>query len=822
MRKWLQRLLVTIVVLVLGVAAVGVVAVRRPFPQTEGTVTVTGLEAPVTIDRTEQGIPQITAATTHDLFFAQGYVHAQDRFWQMDFWRHIGSGRLSEMFGASQIETDRFLRTMGWRRVAEEEYRLSSPRTRAILDAYAEGVNAYLAERSPAQVSLEYAVLGLQNPDYRIEEWTPADTITWTKVMAWELRANLDEELDRASLAARFGVERAEQLYPAYPAAFPVIVEETNPTAMSESPASRLATGMLAALTDRIRLTDAVIGQRFEGIGSNNWVVSGTRTATGKPLLANDPHLALQMPSIWYQNHLRCQPVGAACPFNTVGFSFAGAPGVVIGHNDRVAWGFTSQAPDTMDVFVEQVNPDGTYQTPDGPADFETRTETIAVAGGDPVTVEIRSTIHGPVISEVYVDEAALGDSAAIDVPDVFSASLYWTALQPGLTVEAIIEYDLARNWDEFRAAAAKFHIAAQNLVYADVDGNIGYQSTGRIPIRDGWTGRYPVPGWEHLPPTDFVAVESMPSLFNPESGYIETANQPVNRVPADQTRMVIPYIGSDHASGYRAARIDSFLAGLDQATVADMTAIQLDVADGSAGYLVPILNRLQMDGPVATLLSDWEPPYPMEADSAAAAAYAGVWRHLIIDTFDELEPSGLPRGHSRLFAVFAKLVETPADPWWDVVGTPQKETRDDILTQAVTEAEAELTGLLGDDPSRWRWADIHTATFENQTLGKSDVAPIEALFNRSSPAELGGGSEIINAIGWSAANGYRVDWVPSMRMVVDLSDLSGSVAVHTTGQSGHAFHPNYFDLNPLWVAGETLPLPWDEIAGETLTLQPA
>lgn len=808
-----------IVVLVLGLATVGAAAVRRPFPRTEGEITVAGLGGEVTITRNAQGVPQITAATTHDLFFAQGYVHAQDRFWQMDFWRHIGSGRLSEMFGESQVESDTFLRTMGWRPVAEAEYELSSPRTRAILDAYAAGVNAYLAGRGPGQVSLEYAVLGLQNPDYRIEEWTPADTITWIKVMAWELRSNLDEELDRATLAARFGVERAEQMYPPYPLDFPVIVEGEGGSAAVDRPA--LPPVSLTALAETVRRVDAVTGQRFEGIGSNNWVVSGERTASGKPLLANDPHLALQMPSIWYQNHLRCQPVGPDCPLEVVGFSFPGAPGVVIGHNARVAWGFTNQAPDSMDVFIEQVNPDGTYQSPDGPAPFESRTETILVAGAEPVEIEIRSTVHGPVISEVYVDNADLGDSSAIDVPDDFVAALYWTALTPGLTVEAIIEYNLAGNWEEFRTAVAKFDIAAQNMVYADVDGNIGYQSTGRVPIRDGWSGRYPVPGWEHPPPTDFVDSESMPWLLNPESGYIATANQPVNRVGPGQTQDVTPYIGSDHASGYRAARIDLLLSAIEDATVENLAAIQLDVADGSAGYLVPILNDLGLDGPVASLLSTWEPPYPMSGDSARAAAYAAVWRHLVLETFDELDPDGLPRGHSRFFAVFADLVQHPDDPWWDVAATPEQETRDDVLRMAVTEAEAELVDLLGDDPAAWRWGDIHTATFRNQTLGKSGVGPIEAIFNRSSPPRLGGGSEIVNAIGWTAVEGYQVDWSPSMRMVVDLSDFSRSVAIHTTGQSGHAFHPNYFDLNRYWVEGETLPLPWDEIEGETLVLRP-
>ncbi len=820
MRKWLKRLAIGLLAILVVLALTGVFLVRRSFPQTRGEVALAGLDGTVTVTRDDAGVPQIVAGSAHDLFFAQGYVHAQDRFWQMDFWRHIGAGRLSEMFGEDQIGTDTFLRTMGWRGVAEQEYQLmsASPETKEALDSYAAGVNAYLAGRAPSQVSLEYAILGLQNPDYVIEPWTPVDTITWTKVMAWDLRSNLDEELDRAVLAAQFGVDRTEQMYPPYRSDFPVIVDAGPATAKAEE-AMPWPRASLLEVQAAISRLDAIIGQRYSGIGSNNWVVSGEHTASGKPLLANDPHLGIQMPSIWYENQLRCATKTDSCPYDVVGFSFPGAPGVVIGHNDRIAWGFTNEAPDSMDVFIEQVDPDGRYSSPDGPRDFETRTETIEVAGGEPVEIEVRSTVHGPVISDVYVDDADIRSSEVVEVPDRFAVALWWTALQPGTTVEALIGLNRATNWDEFRQAAAKFEIAAQNMVYADVDGNIGYQATGKVPVRDGWSGRYPAPGRQFLAPQEFVPPSELPSVFNPPSGFIATANQPVNRVT---TASDPGYIGADHSSGYRANRITELLSRMESATVADMTSIQLDRADGSAGFLVPLINDLQLDGPVADLLSTWEPPYLMEADSPAAAAYAGVWRHLIMNTFDELSPDHRPTDHSRLFGVFYGLVQEPDAKWWDVASTPEVETRDDILAASVGDASAELTELLGDDSSTWRWGDLHVATFENQTLGKSGIGLIESLFNRSTPPQLGGGSEIVDAIGWTAINGYQVDWLPSFRMVVDLSDLTGSTAVHTTGQSGHAFHSNYFDMNPLWASGTTRPMPWDAVAGNRLTLQPA
>lgn len=820
MGRWFKRILVTLLVILLALAVtVGVIA-RRSFPQTSGAIEIRQLDADVRITRTKEGIPQITASTSHDLFFAQGYVHAQDRFWQMDFWRHIGAGRLSELFGADQISTDIFLRTMGWARVAEEEYALVSDETRDALDAYASGVNAYLQDRSPTEISFEYAVLGLQNSAYEIEPWKPVDTITWTKVMAWELRANLDEELDRAILAAEFGLERAEELYPGYPTDFPVIIDAGGVTATA-APEMLVEAAPFEQLIDSISAVDRLAGLRFEGIGSNNWVVSGERTASGAPLLANDPHLGIQLPSIWYENALRCLPKTDACPYDVVGFSFAGAPGVMIGHNDAIAWGVTNEAPDSMDVFIEEVDDRGRYRVGDTWQEMEERSERFEVAGGTPVEVTVFSTRHGPVLTGIHSSADLVTGTDGLEMPEEFVLSLSWTALEPSRTVQAILEYNRATGWDQFRAALTNFDIAAQNFVYADTSGNIGYQATGRVPIRDGWTGRYPAAGWDHAPVTSFVPPLDLPHLFNPDQGFIVTANQPVNRVTAGSHNGI--YVGSDHASGYRAGRIIRLLSELDGATAEDMAALQLDVADGSAAYLVPLVAALDVDegAELIELLSTWEEPYLMEADSAPAAAYAGLWRHLLLRTFDdEFEDDRIPRGHSRLFAVMRQLVADADNSWWDDVTTSRVEDRDAILLAAVSDAHAELTGLLGDDPTEWRWGDLHTATFQNQTFGKSGISPIEAIFNRKSPPNLGGGGEIVNAIGWTWFNGYEVDWIPSLRMVVDLSDLDNSFAIHSTGQSGHTYHRNYFDMNNRWVNGTLLPLPWAAVTGETLTLR--
>jgi penicillin amidase len=547
------------------------------------------------------------------------------------------------------------------------------------------------------------------------------------------------------------------------------------------------------------------------------------------PLLANDPHLGIQMPSIWYEIGLHCAPKTNSCPYDLVGFTFPGAPGVVIGHNDHIAWGFTNEGPDSMDLYVERVDPadPNRYEVDGSWEQMEVRTETIDVAGGDPVEVEVRSTRHGPVISGVFGAADDFGDGGIVEVPDPHVLALRWTALEPSRIVDTILGLGTARDWAEFRVAVSYWDIAAQNVVYADVDGNIGYQATGRVPVRSRGDGRYPAPGWtsDHEW-TGFIPFDELPRSFNPASGMIVTANQPV----ADEA---YPYfIHRDTAYGYRADRIRDLLQPLDDATIGDLQAIQLDTFDGSAPFVLSRLLAIEpADESVATLqetLSTFpDDGYRMDAGSAAAAAYAAVWRHLLADTFDELPEDRQAGGNGRYFEVVRLLLEAPGDPWWDVVATPGGETRDDVLEMALSDAAEELADRLGSSPDGWRWGDIHIAEFENQSLGKSGIGVIEALFNRTAPDRVSGGSAIVDATGWIAPDGYRVVAVPSMRMVVDLADLSRSESIHTTGQSGHAYQRHYADMIERWTDGVTHPMRWtreqvDADAEHTLRLVPA
>ncbi len=858
--------LVTVVVLALTTSGLVVWSVRQAFPQHSGELAIAGLTAPVTVYRDGYGVPQLYAANPGDLFRAQGYVHAQDRFWEMDVRRHVTSGRLAELFGVEQVKTDAFLRTLGWRRVAEQEWAALPADVRGYLQAYADGVNAWLDDTGGADAtgakSLEYSVLGLSNSDYTVAKWDPIDSLAWLKAMAFDLRGNMGDEIDRATyLAAGLTREQVDELFPDYPYEVnrPIVGGGTvvkgafDPNARAATPPAtpRVAASLLADLASDVAELPHFIGDGSTGIGSNSWVISGSLTATGKPLLANDPHLSSSMPGIWFQVGLHC-----SCEFNVEGFSFAGVPGIIIGHNDRLAWGFTNLGPDVTDLYVEKIDGDRVF-TGKAWVPLQTRTETINVAGGDPVTITVRSSGHGPLLSDRSGDLFGVAgappltesgtpassvspapkptvDTGAPGVPAEaekapYAVALRWTALDPGHTIEAIFALDLATNRDQLRAAAAKFDVPSQNIIFADVDGNIGYQSPGRIPVRGKGDGRWPVPGWDPAYDwTGYIPFAELPTDYNPAEGWIVTANQ---AVVGPQYPHLLTH---DWSYGYRSQRIVEMIkerAAAGKFTAEDIRVMQFDNRNSLAADLVPALLAVPATGTAATardLLRGWDYQQPAQspAGSAAAAAFFNAtWRHLLLRTFDELPDGAEIDGNDKWWTVARDLLTKPTDPWWDDVSTPATESRDDMLSAAMSDAADELTGLLGDEPADWRWGELHTLTLTHQTLGKSGIAPVEWLFNRG-PVEAAGGSSIVNATGWTASVGYEVGPIPSMRMIVDLSHLDNSRWVQLTGNSGHAFHPNYDDQVELWRTGANLPMRWDRKtieaeATDTLTFTP-
>jgi penicillin amidase len=782
MRKLLGKILMILGIIILLVVIVaaggGYFVTRRNFPAVNGTIKVAGLQSQMEVYRDSWGIPHIYASNIHDLFFAQGYVHAQDRFWQMEFWRRIGSGRLAEILGESALDSDRFIRTLGWHRAAAQELKQLEPEERAVLEAYAEGVNAYVSTHR-GRLGLEFTILGLTGVRFDPEPWTPLNTLTWAKVMAWDLGGNMDAELLRAHIAARLGSAAVGALIRPHPHDHPVIVPHP------------LAGATLQAVSDAA-FTTHVFGSG-EGVGSNNWVIAGSRTDTGMPLLANDPHLSIQMPSIWYEIGLHCDPVGPDCPYNVVGASFASAPGVIIGHNDHIAWGVTNLGPDVQDLFIERVNPQNPnqYEYQGQWLDMDIVREEIRVAGEDePVVVNARITRHGPIINDVAggtEDEWFFGWQPL---------ALSWTALQPGTLIQSVLLLGKATNWEEFREALSYWDVPSQNFVYADVEGNIGYQAPGRIPIRASGNGATPVPGWTgEYEWVDYIPFDELPHTFNPPEGYIVTANNAV--VGPD-----FPYfLGMDWDAGYRAQRIVELIEADPSLSLEDMQAIQGNNSPVYAEDVLPYLQGLSTDEPrlaeALTLLRAWDGR--AVRDSAGAALFEAFCLHLTDLTFgDELGEQLLRRARGNAMVALVDILADPASPWFDDVTTPQVETRDEVVLQALEEAVKELTETLGQNMNRWRWGVLHTATFQNQSLGKSGIGPIEAIFNRG-PVAVDGSLATVNNTGYSLNKPYVVSTVPSYRQVVDLGDFTRSRSMHTTGQSGHPYHPHYGDMIDPW-----------------------
>jgi penicillin G amidase len=801
--------------------------------------------------RDGNGIPQLYGDTMGDLMQAQGYVAAQDRFFEMDVRRHITSGRLSELFGQTTLETDEFVRTLGWRRTAAREMALLQPRTREALQSYADGVNAYLETHSPSHISVEYTLLAASGVNYEPEPWTPVDSLSWLEAMAWDLRGNMTDEIDRVLDLAGHTRAQVDQLYPAYDYGLhPPIVDQgavvdgvyqqdaTQPgTRNPERPAyDARARGVLRRLGRGLADIPQLMG-RGSGIGSNSWVVDGAHSSTGSPLLANDPHLGVSLPGIWMQIGLHCRVVDRQCPLDVSGFTFSGVPGVVIGHNANVAWGFTNLDPDVSDLFLEKIRGDrwrhGGRWLP-----LKQRRERIEVHGRPDVTIDVRSTAHGPILSDVSDQIRDVGTQAPVTGgrPDgtSYAVSLAWTGDEPSRTADAILGFDTARDWRSFRHAASRFAVPAQNLVYADRAGHIGYQAPGRIPIRQsGNDGLWPSAGWR--PENDwtgaYVPFQALPNVLDPRDGFVVTANQAA--VGPDYPY----YLTRDWDQGYRSTRIRSLLtsafAAHGTASVADLAAMQLDTRNPMAPALVPYLLHIDLPrgyySAGQALLRSWD--FEQPADSAAAAYYNVVWSDVLADTFhDELPRAQWPDGGDRWMAVLTRLLQHPRDRWWDDVTTPQRETRDDILRTAMLQARNDLTELLSRSPTGWSWGAIHELDLHNQTLGESGNGFAEWLLNRNG-FEVGGGDAMVDAAAWDAASGdfrnrFHVTSAPSMRMVVSLADFDDSRWVNLTGESGHAYDSHYTDQTELWATGRTLPWAFSTTAvratvSHTLTLEP-
>jgi penicillin amidase len=795
-KKWLLRLGIGLGALLAAAAVAGALFIysfTRSVPSYDGRIAAAGLGAPVTILRDRYAVPTIEAPNFIETAYGLGYAHAQDRLWQMEMGRRFLQGRLSELFGARTIAVDALMRRLGLYEAAEEAVKHLSPEGQRVLAAYAAGVNAYIEGHS-GPWPIEFVLAGDSPP----EPWQPADSIAVLKGMAMQLSGNMFAERARAELIPVLGVNWVQNFFPPFGA----------------SP--------LPGYLDDVYLTTRT-GQAYgvpDATASDNWVVDGAHSVTGKPLLANDPHLGFTIPSIWYLAHLSFGNE------DVVGGTLPGIPAIVAGRNRHVAWGETNTEPDTEDLYLERLNPDNRneYQVPGGWAKFESTAETIDVRFGAPRRILVRTTRHGPVVSD--------GDSTfAPAAPAGYALSLAWTALAPDdTTFDAILAINRAADVASVKHMASFFVTPMQNIVYADDtgdSGHIGLVLPGRVPIRaqandslglvpePGWDGKY---DWQGFTPADMP-----PTLDDPPSGWIATANNDV--VPPDY-----PYtLARTWEPPYRYDRIRALLAANPKQSVARFEAMQNDTVDN---YALALKRRLTAAGPfpksdaeAARLIANWNGA--MRADRPEPLIFEAWARALARRLYADELGTNFPRfwGYRPEFTLRVLDNVGGQAHWCDDKATPAIEDCASRIRLALADAVEELGHAYGNDPARWRWGDAHPAIHRAQPFGLFPV--IGRFFNREI-AISGGPYTLLRAENDMASpTPYAAIHGAGYRGIYDLGEPDNSRYIISTGESGNLFSPHYDDLMQLWASGGYIAVPLEKkeveaAAVDRLTLQPA
>lgn len=791
-RKIALRSVTIFIALLAMLSAAAFLWLRTSLPVYSGIQALNGLDAKVDIVFDRNAVPHIRASTTNDAYRALGYVHARDRLFQMDFMRRLGAGRLSEVVGRPTLGLDRTMRTLGLHRLATETYKRLPSDAQSALDSYAEGVNAFLESRSGA-LPPEFVLLR-----YAPDQWTPPDSLVWGRLMAMRLTGNWRTEALRAALAERLSPEQLNDLWPDAAA-------EAPPTLAAAIPTSDFARVMDRLLQD----VPPWLKQRS---ASNSWVLSGNRTTTGQPLLANDPHLGFRAPGLWYLAQIETPDL------KVTGATVPGVPFHILGHNGHVAWAFTTTDSDTQDLFLERRsdgNPDA-YDTPAGPRKFEARTEEIGVRGQPPEPITIRSSRNGPIISDVYRQLRRSIDKKY----DVALASAGLRA--DDLTPLALMRLNRSRNWDEFVAALENFHAPQQNISYADRDGNIGLYAPGRIPVRKRGQGKTPSPGWSNTHGWQgFVPYENLPRAFNPPSGALINANHRL--VPKNY-----PWFLTDEWSApYRAIRLHDLLSRDKPQSVEMSGRVQNDNVSLAAKELLPLLlrelgPRTGTSGEIVTALSAWDGtmsrrrPEPLIFSMWLAETNKALYA-------DELGPL-----FSRYYGQRPRTVVhmlTRKQRWCDNVDTPPTESCRDVVSGAFDKAISRLTELYGDDFRSWTWGTAHEATFKHPLFGRIPVLRSVADIR----IESDGGAYTVNRAQprlTDPNNPFASVHGPGYRAVYDLANLDASLFATATGQSGNLLSRYYANNTEAWRDGKFINIPQsreDAVKGAigVLTLTP-
>ncbi len=774
--KLIKWILLVFAVSLVFLCAYSFSVLKKIQPDIEGEIRVSELESPVRIIRDNYAIPHIYAENTHDLLFAQGYVTAQDRLWQMDLTRRISSGRLSEIFGERTAEVDYFFRLLEIKEIAERIYKNLDEETGEEIDAYSSGANYYLES---GKKTIESVILG-----YEIEPWSPVDTISIHLLSAFVLSINMDEEIFAMKALKKLGEKKLRELLPGYPEGINTLMPEDI-----------MKLNLRLDFPAGYKIAREQFGL-FQGKGaSNNWVVDGKKSINGKPLLANDPHLRIQIPSVWHEVHLNAPGI------NTIGATFPGSPYVLIGHNERVAWGFTDAMADRIDLYIEKVNPKNPeeYWYEDRWEDMRIKKVEIKIKGrgeDKAVTREVRYTRHGPVISSFKEGIEGV-------------VSMKWTgSMVEDQTLKGSSVLNRARNIEEAREGKNYSKIYALNMLYADVEGNIGYQLVGGIPIRitgkgvrlfdsasGSLRGKLPVPGWDDdYEWKGFIPGEELPHLSNPASHFIATAN---NKIVGED----FPYLLSNSwAPPHRYERIVSLLKEKQKLSLEDFKRMQADVYSEPARMFVGVILKVHTYNQevkwALKQLADWD--YEISSASLPALLYEVIRMKMVENTFkDELGElySDFIYTLNFNYNLMDKIIGTTDAHWWDNANTPNPESRDEIIMKSVEDALSEIKQKLGVEKEKWSWGDLHKYKFSHP-LG--EVRLLDKIFNpKSIPAE--GGLDTINNSYFSYGSPYDVATVPSYRFLVDLSDIDHALGMNSTGQWGNPFSKHYSDSIEDW-----------------------
>ncbi|MBM7586960.1 penicillin amidase [Bacillus pakistanensis] len=759
-KKWVWGSVAGLTFVILSALIYGNVYISKSLPVTEGAIELSPLNGNVDVVRDDNGVPHITAEDERDLYIAQGYVQAQDRLFQMDLSRRQASGELSEVIGKAALDRDKFFRTLGLRRAAGASLDTYTEEARKVLEWYSEGVNAYMEDaKENGTLPIEFTLLG-----YEPKEWTPIDSLTIGKYMAFDLGGHWQGQAFRYWAIENLPNEKALDLFPSYPKDAPTILAEYEEIDLDISQS----------------FAAAVIPPEFNG--SNNWVVSGEKSVSGKPLLADDPHLGLGTPSIWYQMHLN------APEMNVSGVIFAGVPGIILGHNDQIAWGVTNTGPDVQDLYIEKRNPNN-------PKEFLYKEkwekakiikEPIKVKDEETVPYEVTVTRHGPIINEFAYE--TMGNTAL---------AMRWTALDPSNELQAILEINKATNWGQFEMALKDFHVPTQNFVFASADGTIAYKANGKIPIRKKGDGILPVPGWtDEYEWEGFIPYDELPRVVNPEKGFIATANNKVVDNP-------YPYHISHHwAQPYRYMRIKEFLEEKEKLSLIDMKTLQMDQKNLHAveflqSMVVEIeqesLTRVEKEA--VAELKEWN---FIDDKSQAAPLLFNLWMKEIPNVlFNEEIPKGMRKLFTGKASVVDELLRKAFDgnvsPWIAGQGGISK-----VLHQSFSNVKTNLQEEYGSSPESWQWGDYHQLYFAHPVSSSSDI--LAFFFNREKPIPVGGSHVTVQAASYGEDG--IADHGASWRFIMDTSNMAIGEHIVGPGQSGHIKSRWYDDQIGDWVKG--------------------